>query len=175
VAWLKYMNWEPSGPSGPCYHDKWQPSHVRTSSGDRGHGHLSGRSDHYLTDTTGGYDPVARYRESRGNAMNWTDKLLRDTGLKTRTYDDAIADQANLRNYLVAAPDAVTTAQPAEGSRIDLVVDAARKVLAAPPAPPVTVTMTQADRVEIARLIVAELGALQFVPAIPAAAPSDLS
>ena len=62
LAWLKYMNWEPSGPTGPCYHDSWQPSHSRRSSGDRGHGHLSGRSDHYLTDTTGGYDPVARFR-----------------------------------------------------------------------------------------------------------------
>jgi hypothetical protein len=69
VAWLKYMNWEPSGPSGPCYHDKWQPGHVRTSSGDRGHGHLSGRSDHYLTDTTGGYDPVARFRNREDDDM----------------------------------------------------------------------------------------------------------
>lgn len=167
LAWLKYLNWEPG--NGECHHDKWQPDHVRTDSGDRGHIHASGRSDHYLTDTTGGYDPVARWRENRGIAMNWTDKLLRDTGLKTRTYDDAIADQANLRNYWVAKPDAVTVAQPAEGSRIDLVVGAARKVLAAPPAQPAVVTMTQADREEIARLIVEQLGALQFVPANPSA------
>lgn len=60
VAWLKYMNWTPAG--GECVHDKWQPSHVRTDSDDDGHIHLSGRSDHYLTDTTDGYDPVARFR-----------------------------------------------------------------------------------------------------------------
>lgn len=67
LAWLKYMNWEPTGPSGPCYHDSWQPGHERRASGDRGHGHLSGRSDHYLTDTTGGYDPVARFRGEDGD------------------------------------------------------------------------------------------------------------
>lgn len=170
VAWLKYMNWEPSGPSGPCYHDKWQPVHVRTASGDRGHGHLSGRSDHYLIDTTGGYDPVARYRQSKGPAMQWTDKLIRDTGLKTRTYDDAIADLSNLRNYLVANPDTATTAAPAEGSRIDLVIDAAKKVLAATPQP---VTLTDEDREAIAQrtaeLVVAKLGALRFEASTPTA------
>jgi len=96
-----------------------------------------------------------------GNTMQWTDKLIRETGNKNRTHDDVDADLSNLRDYLVSKPGVVTVAPPAEGSRIDLIVDAAQKILTAPP---VTVTMTQADREEIARLIVEQLGALRFVP-----------
>lgn len=105
-----------------------------------------------------------------GPAMQWTDKLIRDTGLKTRTYDDAIADLSNLRNYLVAKPGTATTAAPAEGSRIDLVIDAAQKVLAATPQP---VTLTDEDREAIAQrtaeLVVAKLGALRFEAGTPTA------
>lgn len=60
VAWIKYMNWEPSGPGGPCYQDSWKPDHARTSSGDRGHIHLSGRTDLVRSTAAADYDPVAR-------------------------------------------------------------------------------------------------------------------
>jgi hypothetical protein len=52
---IKYMNWTDS--AGNCWHDKWEPNHVRTSSSDRGHIHISFRTDYVLTAT--GYDPVA--------------------------------------------------------------------------------------------------------------------
>lgn len=58
---IKYMNWEPNGPGGPCHHDSWQPDHRRTSSTDRGHIHISWRSD-ATHKTISGYDPVARLR-----------------------------------------------------------------------------------------------------------------
>lgn len=61
VSWLKYMNWEPSGSGGPCYHDSWQPNYTRRTSTDRGHIHISVRSDAINT-STNGYDPVARVR-----------------------------------------------------------------------------------------------------------------
>jgi len=61
IAWLKYMNWEPG--DGSCLHDAWQPTHSRRDSTDRGHIHLSGRTDMTNTDTNG-YDPVKRFREA---------------------------------------------------------------------------------------------------------------
>jgi hypothetical protein len=62
AAWIKYMNWEPSGPNGPCYHDEWQTSYTRSSSTDRGHIHISIRSDYTTSTAAANYDPVARIR-----------------------------------------------------------------------------------------------------------------
>lgn len=61
VSWLKYMNWGPID-DRHAVHDQWQPNHVRRSSSDVGHTHISGRSD--MTQSTVGdnYDPVARIR-----------------------------------------------------------------------------------------------------------------
>jgi hypothetical protein len=64
VAWLKYINWEPDGLSGPCYQDRWQPTHARRDSSDRGHIHLSGRTDFQTSDVAADYDPVARVRSA---------------------------------------------------------------------------------------------------------------
>jgi hypothetical protein len=65
VAWVKYMNWEPDGNNtGPCYHDKWTPGHERSTSGDRGHIHVSGRSDMHLVGAGDGYDLVARVEDN---------------------------------------------------------------------------------------------------------------
>lgn len=64
VAWLKYMNWEPHDDySGPCWHDSWQPTHRRRASTDRGHIHLSCRTDFHTSTVADGYDPVARIRK----------------------------------------------------------------------------------------------------------------
>lgn len=75
LAWLKYMNWEPNGDGfGPCYHDSWQPNHVRVSSTDRRHIHLSARSDALLDTRGDAYDPVARIRGQQSAGMG--DKML---------------------------------------------------------------------------------------------------
>lgn len=55
TEWIKYVNWTDA--AGHCWHDKWQPGHVRTSSSDTGHIHISARTDYVNTGT--GYDPVA--------------------------------------------------------------------------------------------------------------------
>jgi hypothetical protein len=61
VAFLKYMNSEPEGNNtGPCWHDTWTPNHARISSSDRGHIHLSGRSDSVTSSLSDDYDLVAR-------------------------------------------------------------------------------------------------------------------
>jgi hypothetical protein len=63
TVWIKYMNWEPQGVNtGPCYHDEWQPTHTRENSTDRGHIHISIRSDYTTSTAAAGYDPVARIR-----------------------------------------------------------------------------------------------------------------
>jgi hypothetical protein len=61
VAFLKYMNSEPAGNNtGPCYHDSWTPDHSRINSTDRGHIHISGRSDSVTSTLSDDYDLVAR-------------------------------------------------------------------------------------------------------------------
>lgn len=65
VRWLKYMNWEPG--DGGCYQDRWQPTHARSDSSDRGHIHLSARTDYQTSTAAVGYDPVAR---ARGEGMD---------------------------------------------------------------------------------------------------------
>ena len=63
IRWLKYMNWEPERDnSGPCYHESWEPTYARRSSGDRGHIHLSGLTGFESSTIAAGYDPVARIR-----------------------------------------------------------------------------------------------------------------
>ncbi len=69
VAWLKYANWEPDKNwGGRCFHDSWQPNHIRRTSGDRGHIHLSGRTDFHTSSVADGYDPVARIRAAAAPA-----------------------------------------------------------------------------------------------------------
>ena len=56
TEWIKYMNWTPDG--GSCRNESWKPDHVVSPSGDRGHIHISGRTDYVSTPTS--YDPVGR-------------------------------------------------------------------------------------------------------------------
>jgi hypothetical protein len=60
AVFVKYINWEPSGSGGPCYHDMWTPTYTRRSSSDRGHIHVSARSDMATSTVSDGYDLVAR-------------------------------------------------------------------------------------------------------------------
>jgi len=58
---VKYINWEPEGNnSGPCYQDSWRPDYSRKNSTDRGHIHVSARSDVHTSTKSAGYDLVAR-------------------------------------------------------------------------------------------------------------------
>jgi hypothetical protein len=60
AAFVKYINWEPQGSAGPCYHDTWTPTYARRTSSDRGHIHVSGRSDMHTSTVSDGYDLVAK-------------------------------------------------------------------------------------------------------------------
>src|ERR1041384_6831648 len=57
TEWIKYINW--TDEQGRTWHTSWQPYKVTVSSTDKGHIHISGRSD-YATANTVAYDPIAR-------------------------------------------------------------------------------------------------------------------
>lgn len=65
AMWIKYLNW--TAEDDTCKQERWtdatQPlKRSTTSSSDRGHIHISGRSDCANDDRADGYDPVARMR-----------------------------------------------------------------------------------------------------------------
>lgn len=55
TEFIKYINWTDT--KGNCWHDEWEPTYRRSSSNDRGHIHISARTDWVLKHTS--YDPVA--------------------------------------------------------------------------------------------------------------------
>lgn len=66
AGWIKYMNW--TGADKRCVHDSWKPQHQREPSGDKGHIHISGRTDCGTYALAAGYDPIARIREKKNAA-----------------------------------------------------------------------------------------------------------
>lgn len=58
AQWIKYINWTDA--YGKTWHYAWEPQLVKTSSSDKGHIHISARSDMDTTDVVSwsGYDPV---------------------------------------------------------------------------------------------------------------------
>ena len=57
TEFIKYMNWTDA--AGKTWQTSWKPNKVTRTSSDKGHIHLSGRSDMYAVPGTS-YDPVAR-------------------------------------------------------------------------------------------------------------------
>lgn len=61
AMWIKYINW--TNEDGDCWQERWTSGgNTRTTSrsGDKGHVHISGRSDIDTDTRADGYDPVAR-------------------------------------------------------------------------------------------------------------------
>lgn len=52
---IKYMNWTDS--ANNCFHDSWMPKHTRFNSTDRGHIHISFRTDYVTSNRMAIYDP----------------------------------------------------------------------------------------------------------------------
>lgn len=108
LAWLKYMNWEPDRDNGGrCWHDSWQPNFNRRDSSDRGHIHMSGRSD-MVSSAGPAFDPVDRIRNSQGADMPlsnedvqkiWTWDLVDgpNVGMAYRLVNQLVADVAELK------------------------------------------------------------------------------
>jgi hypothetical protein len=70
TQWIKYINW--TDVDGNCWDDSWTPNHVRTRSTDRGHVHLSCRTDYATSRVAASYDPIA---ELMGDNMTPADFL----------------------------------------------------------------------------------------------------
>lgn len=146
IKWLKYMNWEPEGNySGSCYHDSWQPDHVRRSSSDRGHIHVSARTGYEESTAGDGYDPVAAIR---GEDMTPADfaKLLDDPTVAAKLR--ALPWQYDGRG--ISAPSTLTALN-------ELVVNL-RSVLTA-------VGGDLVDEQQVAQLVVGQLGQLDVTAA----------
>lgn len=63
VTSIKYINWEPDRNwAGRCVQDSWTPDHVQVPTEDRGHIHVSWRSDCLDATDFDNYDLVARVR-----------------------------------------------------------------------------------------------------------------
>jgi hypothetical protein len=79
ISHLKYMNWEPTGNNtGPCYQETFKPNYQRFNSTDRGHIHVSQRSDMTTNDTVAqDYDPVSRI-QGVDMAVDLTPAALQD-------------------------------------------------------------------------------------------------
>jgi len=78
AMWIKYINW--TDEQGNCQQVRWMDAahplqHTTRSSSDRGHIHISGRSDADGDDRADGYDPIARMR---GNLAGGDDMQLSD-------------------------------------------------------------------------------------------------
>lgn len=57
VMWIKYINW--TDENGVCRQERWTPGHTTRSSTDKGHIHISGRSDADTDSRADTYDPLA--------------------------------------------------------------------------------------------------------------------
>jgi hypothetical protein len=96
VMWIKYLNW--TDERGICRQERWMPGHETRTSTDRGHIHISARSDCDNDDRADHYDPL-------GEDMALSDTVpgtgSSGTGGKDRTVGQILGDQANLRAVLI--------------------------------------------------------------------------
>lgn len=139
TEWIKYLNW--TDPQGNTWHDQWMPDHHRSSSPDRGHTHISARTDYAASSivVASGYDPVARYLEEHGMAgvdLNLAQDLGNGLSLRNAlvsTYVRSLPDLASRMDAVLAAAhnDAETAVSIADDARAQLVADL---VAALPPA-----------------------------------------
>lgn len=67
TEWIKYINWTDEG--GKTWQTSWKPNKATRTSSDKGHTHISGRSDR--TQATIPYDPVARMNEGTDDDMTY--------------------------------------------------------------------------------------------------------
>lgn len=140
---LKYMNWEPERDwGGACYQERFMPDYQRRSSSDRGHIHLSGRSDMVAYAGADSYDPVARLRGESTTTQGdddmatsqeiWTHDLQDDVGgvvkvepayrVLLRAADGVTAlkaDVAALKARPAVDPAQVVAALAADGGFVD--------------------------------------------------------
>jgi hypothetical protein len=118
---IKYLNWTDS--DGNCWHDSWMPNHTRFRSTDRGHIHISFRTDYVRSAIMATYDPY-------GDDMGLTNdeyNMIRNTGFLVTgivNMEDPIVvppnpessyPGASIPNKLAQAIRALQAGEPAPG------------------------------------------------------------
>jgi hypothetical protein len=86
TGWIKYINW--TDPTDSCWHDRWEPDNTHTPSTDRGHIHISARTDRLGASELSDWDPVAELLgakptpQPQGDPMltHWTTLVRGSTG-----------------------------------------------------------------------------------------------
>lgn len=71
AMWIKYVNW--TDERGVCQQVRWEGGRTERASTDKGHIHISGRSDCATDDRADDYDPIARMGGA-GADVNLSDK-----------------------------------------------------------------------------------------------------
>lgn len=117
TEWIKYINW--TDEAGNCWHTSWQPYKTTVSSSDKGHNHISGRSD--MDTVVSNYDPVGRVLGD----MEQSELLTMKTAYARRTVGNVLGDVSNLRDWEMGTEDGTGTipasvAPPAANARIAL-------------------------------------------------------
>jgi hypothetical protein len=82
---IKYINWTDS--DGNCWHDSWMPNHTRIRSTDRGHIHISFRTDYVTSTAMSVYDPFG------GAVSDYPAYDLLDEGTRVQTGSVVIPTQ----------------------------------------------------------------------------------
>src|SRR5262245_10787785 len=88
---IKYINWTDT--DGNCWHDSWMPKHTRFASTDRGHIHISFRTDYVTSNIMALYDPY-------GDDMGLTNdeyNMIRNTGF-------LVTGLVNMEDTIVVPP-----------------------------------------------------------------------
>ena len=135
TEFIKYINW--TDLKGNCWHDEWEPTYRRSPSTDRGHIHISARTDWVLKHTA--YDPVAILL---GDDMEQRDRLTSPTSSATRTIGNHFADIQNMRDWLYSQVGQTGLVNPPPPGSVAMAL-----------LRPTSVVLTPEDR----RLIVADL------------------
>jgi hypothetical protein len=105
---IKYINW--TDRAGNCWHDSWEPNHAQRPSSDRGHIHVSFRTDFVVSSVMSGYDPIKGFTVPVSNNPSHLDEDG-ELGPKTisrwqrvmGTPDDGVITQPPGRSSLVEA------------------------------------------------------------------------
>jgi hypothetical protein len=105
TEWIKYINWTDA--NGNCWHDSWQPTHSRVPSTDKGHIHVSARTD--FTFKHHNYDPVARIQGEDVEAVEVWNNVSYGSGANRKTTGQILVQTRDNTFSLAAQITALST------------------------------------------------------------------
>lgn len=130
VLWIKYINW--TDEAGICRQERWTPNHTSRTSTDKGHIHISGRSDCDNDTRADTYDPMRGFAAGDEDDMGntWLEPLTQGSeGFAGQQRDTALAFTWQASNKAAANTDKLLAAAAADEAR-DAAILAAVKALA---------------------------------------------